>query len=346
VSAATTPPATPATRTARRLRLALLIAGSAVFVVLVRSIGVAAIGRDLAATGWWFGAVLAAWGAGYLLNTATLALLLGPDWARVGPTRLLGIMVAGFAMNYITPVVHMGGEPFRMLTLSEDVGGARAAFATISYKMLNAASALCYWMIGLGVFALGFAGVSRAAVLGVTFLGLMLIAAAVWIRRRRGGFFAWLEDLVSRWRLLRPLRGGLARHAPTLREIEGHLCDLYARPRVWLGALALETLARGVMGLEFFFILRALGHGASLVTSVCMDAASSFLLNALFFVPFELGVREGGLYLIAPALGLPASTGVFAALVNRLREMFWICIGLLWGHWLASSSPRQSGAAR
>ena len=51
-------------------------------------------------------------------------------------------------------------------------------------------------------------------------------------------------------------------------------------------------------------------------------------MNVLFFVPFELGAREGSLYLIMESLHVMPGVGVYIALVNRIRELFWILIGL------------------
>jgi hypothetical protein len=45
-------------------------------------------------------------------------------------------------------------------------------------------------------------------------------------------------------------------------------------------------------------------------------------------MPFELGSREGGLYVIFRLLGLPPALGVYTAIVTRLRELIWIAIGL------------------
>jgi hypothetical protein len=46
-------------------------------------------------------------------------------------------------------------------------------------------------------------------------------------------------------------------------------------------------------------------------------------------MPFNVGSKEGGLYVIFAALGLPSRLGVAAAVVSRLREITWIAIGLL-----------------
>jgi uncharacterized membrane protein YbhN (UPF0104 family) len=116
--------------------------------------------------------------------------------------------------------------------------------------------------------------------------------------------------------------------------------------QVWLGAWMFEVLARITMTGEIFFILRALGYDIPFTTALCIDAASSLALNVLFFVPFDLGVREGGLYLILPVFGLPPEVGIYAGLVSRVRELLWIGVGLLWGHVLAASSPARLSPAR
>ena len=76
-----------------------------------------------------------------------------------------------------------------------------------------------------------------------------------------------------------------------------------------------EALARIAGTGEILFIPRALGYDIPFTTALCIDTASSPALNVLFFVPFDLGVREGG----------------------SVRELYWIEVGLLWGHVLTAS---------
>ncbi|MDY5091368.1 MAG: UPF0104 family protein, partial [Prevotella sp.] len=45
--------------------------------------------------------------------------------------------------------------------------------------------------------------------------------------------------------------------------------------------------------------------------------------------PLQLGGREGGFLMSAAGLGMTASTGIFVALIVRLRELVWTGIGLL-----------------
>jgi uncharacterized protein (TIRG00374 family) len=330
----------------RGVRFAMLAAGSGVFAWLLWSLGFNVIRQNVMATGWWFLAILGAWCVTYSLNSCTLGLLLGSDRHRVGPLRILGTVVAGFAMNYATPVVHMGGEPFRMMVLSEWIERSRAAFATIAFKAFNTSATVTHWLIGLVVFVWIGAAPHRAAMVALVVFASVLAAVFVSIARAERGVFSALMDFASRRPRLARLQRFLRAHETTLREIDVHLGDLRKMRQVWLGAWIFEVLARIAMTGEIFFILRALGYDIPFTTALCIDAASSLALNVLFFVPFDLGVREGGLYLILPVFGLPPEVGIYAALVSRVRELFWIGVGLLWGHVLTASSPARLSPAR
>lgn len=329
----------------RGVRFAMLAAGSGVFAWLLWSLGFNAIRQNVMATGWWFLAILGAWCVTYSLNSCTLGLLLGSDRHRVGPSRILGTIVAGFAMNYATPVVHMGGEPFRMMVLSEWIARSRAAFATIAFKAFNTSATVTHWLIGLVVFVSIGPAQHRAAGVALVVFASVLTTVFVSIARAKRGVFSALMDFASRRPRLGRLQCFLLAHETTLREIDVHVGDLRKMRQVWLGASIFEVLARIAMTGEIFFILRALGYDIPFTTALCIDAASSLALNVMFFVPFDLGVREGGLYLILPFFGLPPEVGIYAALVSRVRELFWIGVGLLWGHVLTASSPARLSSA-
>ena len=68
---------------------------------------------------------------------------------------------------------------------------------------------------------------------------------------------------------------------------------------------------------------------SSFVGCILIVAFSSLLANLLFFLPMQLGGREGGFALVVAGLSLSGAYGVFAALITRVREMVWIVIGLV-----------------
>jgi len=53
------------------------------------------------------------------------------------------------------------------------------------------------------------------------------------------------------------------------------------------------------------------------------------ITNLFFFIPFELGAREGGLYLVLGSIHLTSVIGIYIGIINRAREFFWILVGLI-----------------
>lgn len=68
---------------------------------------------------------------------------------------------------------------------------------------------------------------------------------------------------------------------------------------------------------------------ATFLQSVLILAFTSLFANLLFFLPLQLGGREGGFVMSTAGLSLSAGAGIFVALIVRIRELIWTAIGLL-----------------
>src|SRR5215471_4391779 len=114
----------------RRIQLALLAAGGALFSLLVVRIGPTRVLDNASAVGWLFIPILLLYGVAYAANTAAWRLTMG-DGHR-----------PGFSLNFVTPVINAGGEPFRIAALARWLGRRRAASSVVLHKMLHSLALL------------------------------------------------------------------------------------------------------------------------------------------------------------------------------------------------------------
>ena len=327
---------------ASKARWIFLAIGIALFSYLVYNFGVQKIVEMIGKTRWWFLAIIGVWGVTYICNTISFSLILGEERHRVGFFRLWGLVVSGYAINYITPFVNVGGEPYRIMVLKQFLGTHRAISATILYKMINVLSHFFFLIVGIMAITLSTTlSTSFALILGVALLIILSLIVFFFSHHQRG-IFELLLRWLSRRKWLSRMSKKLTAQEESLLQIDHQITELYRlrRPSFY-GALASDLLGRMVASLEFYFILHAVGFHLSLWHAFYINAAASLLLNLVFFIPFELGSREGSLYLVINTLSIPAQIGIYIALVSRIREFFWILIGLVLSWIFGHQTPHR-----
>ena len=109
-------------------------------------------------------------------------------------------------------------------------------------------------------------------------------------------------------------------HTPILRQ---------QKPIRYIGAVLVELFTRFASALEIMFVLLLIMPDVNFIQCVLILAFTSLFANMLFFMPLQLGGREGGFLMSVNGLGMSASAGIFVALIIRIRELIWTTIGLL-----------------
>ncbi len=284
--------------------------------------------------GRWFPAVLLLWAFLYALNTATWYIIIRNvpgERPRIGFAWLYKITVSGFALNYATPGGLMGGEPYRIMSLSPLIGPERASSSVILYVMTHIFSHFLFWMLAILLYiATEPLTMAMGVLLAVAFAFCSL---GIWFFMR--GYRKGLA--MSAMRLLGRLpwvgkwaTGFISGHRGQLDTIDGQIAALHRQNRkAFLSAVGLEFLCRVCSSLEIMFCLMAIMPGVSFVRCIMILAFTSLFANLLFFMPLQLGGREGGFMMSTGGLAMTASAGIFVALIVRIRELAWTAVGLL-----------------
>ncbi len=287
--------------------------------------------KDLARAGFYLPVILLLWLVVYLLNAFSWYLILRDSTTGKLPFwRIYKYTITGFALNYVTPVGLMGGEPYRIMEIAPFVGTSKATSSVILYVMMHIFSHICFWLASVGLYIiLCPVGWTMGIFLSVvTFCCLVLVY--FFIKGYKNGmafrmlYFASKVPFLKKW-----ASRFLEEKKETLLRIDAQIAQLHQQhKRTFYGSLSLEFIARVVSCLEVFFILNILTTDVSFADCILIVAFSSLIANLFFFSPMQLGAREGGFALATGGLAMSGAYGVYTALITRVRELVWIVIGI------------------
>ena len=160
--------------------------------------------------------------------------------------------------------------------------------------------------------------------MGVMLLVISLFSlVAIWffVKGYKKGIAVSCLGLLSRFPLVkRWAQGFFERHREQLANIDSQIASLHNQnPKAFVSAVLLELSCRIVSALEIYFILLVIQPSANYLDSILILAFTSLFANMLFFMPLQLGGREGGFLMSAKGLSLTTSAGIFVALIVRVR---------------------------
>lgn len=289
---------------------------------------------NLALAGLFFPAVIGVWVFVYALNAGayqTIVNCVSESKLYIPYRKAYKITVSGFAFSYISPFGFAGG-PYRAMELKPYIGLKKSMASVVLYSMMHILSHICFWVTGAILFAVFYFEKMTPwlwTIFSVFAFVIPCVLFVFYLCYKRGVIERLFRPLIHIPFLKRWARPFYDRHAEDMQTVDQAIALLHACPRAFYKSLAFEYLARIVNSFEFYFILLALGVDLTFYDAVLVLAFSSLVGNLLFFLPMQLGAREGGLMIIVGILGLSAGgIGVLSSLYSRLRELTWILIGV------------------
>ena len=328
------------------------IFGLVVLTIMVTQLDFAEVWKGLRHAGYWFFAVVALWAVLYIFNTSAWYIIIKSQEDDMHTAKqsspvnfwwLYKITISGFALNYATPGGLMGGEPYRIMELSPKIGTERASSSVLLYVMTHIFSHLWFWLLATLLYIITQPmNVFMGMVLGLVTLFCLL---GIWffLKGYKKGLALRLMHILrhipgaKKW-----ARGFIETHKEQLDNVDRQIAALHNQnPRTFMGAVILEIACRVVSALEILFILMVLMPSVNFIQCVLILAFTSLFANMLFFMPLQLGGREGGFLMSVNGLGMTASAGIFVALIVRVRELIWTAIGLLLIKLGKANSPKN-----
>jgi len=317
-----------------------LVAGLALFTVLLVRQGVGQVGGALALAGWGLVAVAPFHLLPMLADALGWRSLLGGPHRPPLRTIVFGRWL-GESVNTLLPAMQVGGNLVKAHFLTRrGVPGAIAGASVVVDVTLLVLSQIVFTLVGFALLLVHLGGGSLAtpALTGMVLMGSLM--TGFYLVQRKGLF-----GLLTR--ALRRLAAGADWTALTAgaAALDVSIDRLYHQRRALLASGAWHLVSWGVGVGEVWLALRVLGHPVGLVTAVLLESLGQAVRAAAFVVPGALGVQEGGYLVLGKVLGLAPETSLALSLTKRVRELVLGLPGLIaWQVQGATSAVMTEGA--
>ncbi len=308
--------------------------GVLVLLYMAYKLGFDVIYDNLVRTGWWFVPIFGVWIFVYLFNAWSLNIIItdGSSGAKkVRIWRLLKLTISAYAINYMTPL-SIGGEPYKVLKIRDDLGTHKATSSVLLYVMMHYVSHFFFWLISIPVFIFLMPEISGfiQMVLWAVFIACVLLILWGYSVFTKGVIYTALTVGTKIPFLGKKIRAYRNKNKEHLDEMDKLISNLYInRRKDFYASLFVELISRYISCLEVYFMAIPLGFELGFLQAYIIVSIATLIANIFFFAPMQMGTREGGYVLATTTIGISAGAGVYIGLCTRIRELFWILVGVL-----------------
>ncbi len=312
----------------RLVNLILLLIASIFFIWILNEVGWDILGHYLWQVGWYWPLLLLPYGVVNWLESWSWKYILVDLPEKTTVTRLFWLRLGGEALNQLTPTACLGGEPFKASRLQADgVPLELASASVVILKGILFLSLTLYIITGLALAPIFLPEAAKhMLLLSLAALGLVAVGVTFVVLQRRepcGNSFRFLSKRGWVPRFLKDQEG-------FLEGLDTAMSQFYRQyPARAVLAFSLFFCSWLLHAVEVYLIFRLLGHPISWGLAVCLDALAMLFSALGFFIPASMGVQEGGNILLAVGFNLGFTLGAAFSILRRIREAFWLCLGLV-----------------
>lgn len=311
------------------------ILGALALGIMIYSIGLGNIWSDMKQTGWWYVPIIGMWLIIYIINTLTLYIILRDgtqETKKIGFLSLLKLTISGFAINYITPFGLMGGEPYKIIELQSKIGIQKATSTVLLATMMHVVAHFIFWMVSIPLLLFLVPVLSNSVEIGIIISTATTFLLLLWAYRiyTRGGVNRALI-IASRLPFIgRKIMAYRTINQEKIDKMDELISNLYNnRKKDFFISLSLELIGRILICFEVVLMMQAIKQPITFGSSVLIESLQSLISNLFFFMPMQMGAREGGFVIVYGILAIPLAYGVFVSLCKRIRELFWTIVGVV-----------------
>ncbi len=311
----------------KHIRYLFLCVGALLFGLLIRKIGIETVLSNMKLVGWWFVTTLIVSGTWYCLYTNAWMQFLHRLSDGIKFWELFRIKITGEAVNTLTPVNFIGGDPMRIYLLKKNFPLSEGAASVVVDRTLHSVATLVVIMIGIIVSFLTFENLPANIKYGVPIALVVSIAFMIFILiHQRRGFFGLMLNICKRLRIKREFSEKTVKR---FMGLDAHIVEFYeANHRGFIIALFSHIVGR-LLGIAEIYIIGTVVSSEFTFFAALVLAALAPMVNAVFaFVPGALGIMEGAYGGMLYLMHMDPATGITIQIAKRLRAIFWILLGL------------------
>ena len=269
-----------------------------------------------------------------ILQAISWQILLKGTGYCVNFTTICYSIFAGWAANFVTPSMYLGGEPVRAYLLSKGypISFSNALGSVLVHKFLEFAAFMILILISVfSVFIKFYDSLSfhvKLAILLAVFLMMIVLAGIVCGIAFQKRFFSWMARIIAKAGIVRSF---FTTHSSKIKDLDDVILDSFFKYPIatlfsLMGMILFEFLIFLRPLLFFIFLDRTLSFGELAFIFLLIQ-----LIQALQFTPGGVGLLEGGTVGIMSIIGISPAYALCFATFCRLGDIAIVSLGFSLG---------------